>query len=209
MIVVTILVGAWMVELPGCATHRYSLSSPSPSPSPAETEAAEPTPTPTPPPPGASVDISYTHKGDYLASFSVVKYTGTRLVETHDSDTHRNTSIVLFDGGVPTWEFSADRGLLGHFRFNQDFAVHKVVYGQLPKGFVATTPPSGPPEPLEPGRFYIFSVTRNSGNTSYEAVKVLDDGTLEGYSAQPMAGSSFELCCNIAADFISPSEPPQ
>ncbi len=38
---------------------------------------------------------------------------------------------------------------------------------------------------------------------------MLEDGTLEGYSAQPMAGSSFELCCNIAADFISPSEPPQ
>ncbi len=193
----------WMVNFPGCALRQAA--APEASPSPAATESPEPTPTATPP--GASVDITYTHSGDYLLSFSVVKYTGTRMLETHDSDSRRNASIVLFEGGVPTWEFAAGRGLLGRLGFDQDFAVHKVVYGQLPKGFIASTPPSGPPEPLEPGRFYIFSVTRNSDITSYEAVKVLDDGSLEGYGAEPMAGSSFELCCNVSSDFIRPSEP--
>jgi hypothetical protein len=196
----------WMVNVPGCAQLRTA-TTPEASPSPAATESAEPTPTATPP--GASVDITYTRNSDYLVSFAVVKYTGTRLLETHDSDTRHNSSIVLFEGGVPTWEFAAGRGLLGHLGFDQDFAVHKVVYGQLPKGFVSSMPPSGPPEPLEPGRFYIFSVTRHSGITSYEAVKVLDDGSLEGYSAEPMAGSSFELCCNLNSDFISPTGPPQ
>ncbi len=200
------IAAVWMINVLGCATQQFAASSPSPSP--VAIESAEPTATPTPPP-GASVDITYTHKDDYLVSFSVVKYSGTRLLEAHDSDSKRNTSIVLFEGGVPTWEFGADRGLLGHLGFDQSFAVAKVVYGQLPKGFISSTPPSGPPEPLESGRFYIFSVTRNSGITSYEAVKVLDDGTLEGYAAEPMAGSSFELCCNVNSDFISPTESQQ
>ncbi len=199
------LAALWTLNLPGCALNQYVSPSSAPSRSPAATESAEPTATPTPPP-GASVDITYTRNGDYLASFSVVKYTGTRLLETHDTASRRNSSIVLFEGGVPTWEFAADRGLLGHLGLDKAFAVQKVVYGELPKGFVSSTPPSGPPEPLEPGRFYIFSVTRNSGITSYEAVKVLDDGTLEGYTAEPMAGSSFELCCNVNSDFISPTE---
>lgn len=194
----------WIVNVPGCAQIR-TVATPEASPSATATESAEPSATATPP--GASVDITYTHPGDYLVSFSVVKYSGTRLLETHDTDTHRNSSIVLFEGGVPTWEFAADRGLLGHLGFDTDFAVRKVVYGQLPKGFISSMPPSGPPEPLEPGRFYIFSVTRHSGITSYEAVKVLDDGSLEGYVAEPMAGSSFELCCNLNSDFISPTEP--
>lgn len=196
----------WMVNVPGCTQLRTAIT-PEASPSAAATESAEPSATATPP--GASVDITYTHNGDYLVSFSVVKYTGTRLLETHDSDSKHKTSIVLFEGGVPTWEFAADRGLLGHLGFDQDFAVKKVVYGQLPTGFIESMPPSGPPEPLEPGRFYIFSVTRNSGISSYETVKVLDDGSLEGYTAEPMAGSSFELCCSVSSDFISPSEPQQ
>jgi hypothetical protein len=201
VLVAAALAMVWAVNFSGCALQQAA--GPAPSPSPGAAESAEPTATATPP--GASVAITYTRPGDYLASFSVVKYSGTRLLETHDSASRRNSSIVLFEGGLPTWEFAADRGLLGHLGLHKNLAPHKIAYGQLPKGFVATMPPSGPPEPLEPGRFYIFSVTRNSGITSYEAVKVLEDGSLEGYRAEPMAGSSFQLCCNVTSDFIRPS----
>ncbi len=203
----------WMLNLPACSMRQSAASSASQSTlatsqSTLTTESSESAATPTPTP-GASVDISYTHGGDYLVSFAVVKYSGARLLETHDADSKHNTSIVIFDGGVPIWEFAADRGLLGHLGFVKTFAVKKVVYGELPQGFVESTPPSGPPEPLEVGHYYIFSVTRSSGITSYEAIKVLDDGSLEGYTAEPLAGSSFELCCNLSSDFISPTEPAQ
>jgi hypothetical protein len=197
----------WMLNLPACSMHQSGASSASQSTLTTES-SSEPTSTPSPTP-GASVDISYTHGGDYLVSFSVLKYSGTRLLETHDADSKRNTSIVIFEGGVPIWQFAADRGLLGHLGFVKTFAVKKVVYGELPQGFVESTPPSGPPEPLEVGHYYIFSVTRNSGVTNHEAIKVLDDGSLEGYTAEPLAGSSFELCCNLNSDFISPTEPAQ
>jgi len=191
-----------LVNFPGCAALHTPAAAPEASPAPIVAEA-----TPTPTTPGASVDITYTHAGDYLVSFSVVKYSGTRLLSTPGIGSKRNASIVLFQGGVPTWKFAANSGLLGHLGFDKDFAVDKVVYGQLPTGFVESMPPSGPPEPLEPGRFYMFSVTRHSGVSNYEAVKVLDDGSLEGYAAEPMAGNSFELCCNVASDFISPAQP--
>jgi hypothetical protein len=81
-------------------------------------------------------------------------------------------------------------------------AVTEVKYGAMPPHFIETTPESGPPEPLQSDHYYVFTVTRASGATSYEAVKVNGDGTLEAYEADPRAGTSFQLCCNLAPDFI-------
>ena len=69
--------------------------------------------TPTPLTPGASVDITYTHAGVDLVPFSVVKYAGTRLLAAKGGGSKSTASIVLFQGGVPTWKFAAGRGLLG------------------------------------------------------------------------------------------------
>jgi hypothetical protein len=84
-----------------------------------------------------------------------------------------------------------------------------VKYGQMPAGFSQTAPDSGPPEPLEPSTYYVFSVTRASGSTSFEAVKVDSDGSLEAYAAEPRAGTSFSLCCNVSADFSASAGAPQ
>jgi hypothetical protein len=72
---------------------------------------------------------------------------------------------------------------------------------------VQTIPDAEPPEPLEPDNFYIFSVTRKSGSISYEAVKVNADGSLEAYEADPRAGTSFRLCCNLSSDFTVVAPP--
>jgi hypothetical protein len=81
------------------------------------------------------------------------------------------------------------------------YAVTHVKYGEVPRGFAQTSPDTGPPEPLEPDHYYVFSVIRASGSTNYEAVKVQSDGQLMAYNADPRAGDSFQLCCNIAPDF--------
>ncbi|MGH7933000.1 MAG: hypothetical protein ACREQN_07500, partial [Candidatus Binataceae bacterium] len=57
------------------------------------------------------------------------------------------------------------------------------------------------PEPLEPDHYYIFEVSRGSGSISWEAVKVSADGSLESYVAEPRAGTSYRLCCNVGLDF--------
>ncbi|MBF6567848.1 MAG: hypothetical protein IVW54_03105 [Candidatus Binataceae bacterium] len=205
----TYLALALVLSFAGCSIFSSTAAQPAGSPSASESAAqAEPTPSAAPSP-SASIAISYSKPGDYLVSFSVVKYAGTRLLNTHEAKPGQTSSIVIFEGGVPIWEFAADRGLLGHLGFKEDFNIAKVAYGQLPHGFLQSVPSSGPPEPLEPGRFYIFSAERNSGSISYEAIKVEDDGSFEGYNADPLAGSSFDLCCNLNPDFIVPSEPPQ
>jgi hypothetical protein len=50
----------------------------------------------------------------------------------------------------------------------------------------------------------VFQIERQSGSTSYQAVKVLADGSLQAYNAQPRAGSSYLLCCNVTSDFPEP-----
>jgi hypothetical protein len=39
-------------------------------------------------------------------------------------------------------------------------------------------------------------------------VKVNGDGSLEAYEADPRAGSSFWLCCNLAGDFTLTASAP-
>ena len=74
----------------------------------------------------------------------------------------------------------------------------------MPPHFPQVLPEEGPPEPLDRGVYYVFQIERASGSTSYQAVKVLADGSLQAYTAQPRAGSSYVLCCNVAADFPEP-----
>jgi hypothetical protein len=50
----------------------------------------------------------------------------------------------------------------------------------------------------------VFTIERSSGTVSYQAVKVMADGSLQAYAAQPRAGSSFLICCGLASDFTEP-----
>lgn len=162
------------------------------------------------PPPGATVAISYAHKGDYLASLSVSKFNGTEMVESRTIDAQHVASIIRFDGGVTVWEITADTGVFSKLPVvgsGDKFAAKSVTYGKLPKHFAQVTPDSGPPEPLEVGHYYIFTAQRASGTLSYEAVRVETDGSLDGYEAEPRAGTSYVLCCNVNPDFVQPTAP--
>jgi len=74
----------------------------------------------------------------------------------------------------------------------------------VPTHFTQVLPEEGPPEPLDRGAYYVFQIERVSGSTSYQAVKVQADGSLQAYNAQPRAGSSYLLCCNVTSDFPEP-----
>jgi hypothetical protein len=162
------------------------------------------------PPPGATVAISYAHKGDYLASLSVSKFNGSEIVESRNIDPQHVESIIRFDGGVTVWEIKADTGVFSKLPVvgsGDKFAAKSVTYGKLPVDFAQMTPESGPPEPLEAGHYYIFTAQRASGALSYEAVRVEADGSLDGYEAEPRAGTSYALCCNVNPDFVQPTAP--
>jgi hypothetical protein len=158
----------------------------------------------------AAIEISYRRPGDALEFASVTKYVGADVLSNQQRATGRITTTVRFDGGVPVWELRASRGLGSGLTSLIGVSNHRVTrlrYGQLPAGFNQITPGSGSPQPLERGAFYVFEVERESGSTSYQAVKVRPDGTLESYNAQPRAGSSFELCCNLSVNFAEGSAP--
>ena len=137
------------------------------------------------PPPGATVAISYAHKGDYLASLSVSKFNGTEMVESRNIDAQHVASIIRFDGGVTVWEIGADTG----------------VFSKLP------VVGSGDKFAAKSVTYYIFTAQRASGTLSYEAVRVEPDGSLDGYEAEPRAGTSYVLCCNVNPDFVQPTAP--
>lgn len=161
--------------------------------------------------PTAAITIDYKDKGDYLGSFDVIKYNGAEIIKANPGKERGGSSIVRFDGGVDVWNIAPDKGVLSSmpgFDPTKKFAVRKVKYGELPDHFAQLLPDSGPPEPLEPGHYYVFSVRHNSGTQNVEAVKVMDDGTIEGYGAEPLAGTSYLLCCNVNADFTSSPEAP-
>lgn len=173
-------------------------------------EAQEPTPEPTAAPPSVTVHLSYAHKGDYLQSLAVAKFASAALLPSHGEKA--GASLVRFEGGEPVWEIAADRGvsgsLLGHMpgvKENKKFALTEVTYGVVPKRFSREQPENSDPEPLEPGKYYIFTVKRASGTTDYQAVHITEDGTIESYDAQPRVGTSYLLCCDVAPDFASPA----
>ena len=154
--------------------------------------------------PEAKIHIDYGSERDYLSSLSVTKYPAAYALDTARGGPDANASVFRFDGGVPVWQIQVDKGVLSDLPGlgkRGEYRLSEVQYGVVPRHFVQGTPDSGSPEPLEPNHYYIFSVMRVSGSTNYEAIKVEANGSLEGYDAEPRAGTSFRLCCNVNADF--------
>ncbi len=159
------------------------------------------------PPTKASVQISYHRKGDTLSRAIVTKYFGAEVIENKQRDPRHTETIVRFNGGVPVWEFKADRGLISEVSTlgsSSKYIPRRIEYGKLPARFEQVIPDDGPPEPLDRGAFYVFEIERASGSTSYQAVKIEADGSLQAFNAVPRAGSSFLLCCNVPSDFSEP-----
>ena len=158
------------------------------------------------PPPVANVAISYRRPGDALSRATVIKFFGAEVIANHQRDSSRTESVVRFDGGVPIWEFKADEGTFGSLTGvgGAKYSLKSIEYSKVPAHFAQVLPEEGPPEPLDRGAYYVFQIERASGSTSYQAVKVLADGSLQAYNAQPRAGSSYLLCCNVTSDFPEP-----
>ena len=158
----------------------------------------------TPSGPEAKINISYSKPSDYLSSLIVTKYAAANTIATDSNRKGGVATTVLFEGGVAVWQVdinpSTFSGLPG-IGSRRPYIVKHVKYGEIPQGFQQTAPDNGPPEPLEPDNYYVFSVIRASGSTNYEAVKVQADGSLVAYNADPRAGDSFRLCCNLTPDF--------
>jgi len=162
------------------------------------------------PGPEAKIHISYAHTGDFLSSLTVTKYSGAQSLLTLDSKAGQAASIIRFDGGTEVWRIDVDKTLLSGVPVlgsEKGYAPAEVSYGSMPQRFLQSVPDGEPPEPLESDHYYIFAVTRASGSASYEAVKVISDGSLEAYDAEPRAGTSFRLCCNLGADFTVTATP--
>lgn len=164
---------------------------------------------PAPAGPSASIQISYANPRDYLESLSVRQFVGAHVVSRQQQPGEKQATVVRFDGGVPIWEIRAERGLTGVLSSlpgigaSKSKVLTKIRYGVLPSGFDQITPEVGPPTPLEPGNYYIFAAGRGSGSVSFQAIRVEPDGSLEVYDAEPRAGTSFLLCCNVDPNFTS------
>jgi hypothetical protein len=193
--------------LTGCSSHGEAAAT-SASPGPSQTVQSGASSNPE-----AKIHINYGSERDYLSSLTVTKYPAAYALDTARGGPDANASVFRFDGGVPVWQIQVDRGVLSDLPGlgkRDEYRLSEVQYGVVPRHFVQGTPDSGSPEPLEPNHYYIFSVMRVSGSTNYEAIKVEADGSLEGYVAEPRAGTSFRLCCNVNADFpgAAPAPPP-
>jgi hypothetical protein len=153
-----------------------------------------------------SIQISYAQAGDTLQSVSVSQFTGAAVLRT-SGEGDSQSSLVRFDGGVPIWKFHSGRSMLNPISEIEKtpYRVASIEYGMVPRGFEQDTPESGPPAPLFAGGYYIFAITRASGAVSYQAVRVQPDLTLQVYDADPRAGTSYSLCCNVSADFPEPT----
>jgi hypothetical protein len=195
------------VLLTGCSSHGEAAAT-SASPVPSQTIQSGASSGPE-----AKVHINYGSERDYLSSLTVTKYPAAYTLDTARGGQDANASIFRFDGGVPVWQIQVDTSVLSDLPGlgkKSEYRLSEVQYGVVPKHFVQSTPDLGSPEPLEANHYYIFSVMRASGSTDYEAIKVEADGSLEGYNAEPRAGTSFRLCCNVNADFpgTAPAPPP-
>jgi hypothetical protein len=151
----------------------------------------------------ASIQISYAKPDDSLQSVIVSTFTGANILRTiNEGD--GEASVVRFDGGVPIWKFHVGRSLLSGLS-KKPYHVTTIEYGKLPQGFIQDAPEVGPPPPLDAGGYYIFAITRASGAISYQAVRVKADFSLQAYDAEPRAGTSYKLCCDVSADFAEPT----
>ncbi len=188
-----------------CATHKGVNNKADQAQASAQSEAA-PSAQPTPAASWLTVHIGYAHGNDYLQSLSVDKFSSATSIPTHGEKA--GSALIRFEGGEPVWAIAADRGVSGSLLQhmpgvdeNKKFALTEVTYGVVPRSFTREEPENSDPEPLELGKYYIFTVRRGSGSIDYQAVHIAEDGTIESYDAQPRAGTSYALCCNIAADF--------
>jgi hypothetical protein len=154
----------------------------------------------------ASIQISYAKPDDTLQSVMVSQFTGANVLRTM-SDRAGEASLVRFDGGVPIWKFHVNRSLLNPLAKIEKTPYHlaSIEYGKVPAGFVQDTPEVGPPPPLEAGGYYIFAIERASGDNSYQAARVKSDLSIQAYDAEPRAGTSYKLCCDVSSDFPEPS----
>jgi hypothetical protein len=183
----------------GCWSHKQAERGNQPAA--AATEAPDTAP---PPGPEAKIHISYAIPNDFLNSLVVTKYDAAEEVKSKSVPRDAEASIVRFQGGVVVWQIGARNGMLSSVPLvgkDKHYTPHNVKYGSLPAEFTQTVPESGPPEPLEPDHYYVFAVARGSGSTNYEAIKVQGDGSFLAYQAEPRAGTSFRLCCNVQPDF--------
>jgi hypothetical protein len=192
-------------------TSGCSMLGRKPASAPAALPASDQTADSAPPPgPEAKIQISYSQPNDFLDTLSLTKYSGANALATGPGGSSGSATVVRFEGGMPVWQIDVEPGMFSEMPLgfsSKNYAVSEVKYGNVPPHFVQSIPDIGPPEPLEPGHFYIFSVTRKSGSISYDAVKVNGDGSLQAYEADPRAGTSFRLCCNLPADFTAAPPP--
>jgi hypothetical protein len=192
-------------------TSGCSMLGRKPASAPAALPASDQTADSAPPPgPEAKIQISYSQPNDFLDTLSLTKYSGANTLTTGPGGSSGTATVVRFEGGMPVWQIDVEPGMFSEMPLgfsSKNYAVSEVKYGNVPPHFVQSIPDIGPPEPLEPGHFYIFSVTRKSGSISYDAVKVNGDGSLQAYEADPRAGTSFRLCCNLPADFTATPPP--
>ncbi len=163
----------------------------------------------------AAVQIDYSHRDDFLRSVTVTKFTAVSVIPIAPGEEKPGTSIFRFEGGgVPIWQIQADEGVTRELltaiplvAAGSKYAISKLRYGELPKNFLQNIPEAGPPEPLEPGSYYVFEADRASGSASFDAIKTDADRTIESYEAQPRAGESYALCCNVNSDFAGADQP--
>jgi hypothetical protein len=152
--------------------------------------------------PAAKIQITYAHPNDTLKSLKVTQFTGATLLLKEAQSDGKTASLVRFDGGAPIWAIRSGQGVLGLLSSAKEYRPVTIEYGKLPTGYVQEVPDDGPPAPLDPGSYYVFRIERASGSTNYEVIKVDPDGTVEGYDAEPRAGTSYSLCCNVPESFL-------
>src|ERR1700674_774765 len=195
---------ALTIGIGGCSA-RAKQPTPEAAASPTPNQAADSL---APPGPEAKIQISYSQPNSFLSTLSLTKYSGAIVRATAPAGATGTASVVRFEGGTPMWQIKVEPGMFSEMPLGfsaKNYAISEVTYGYVPPHFVQLIPDAGPPEPLEPNHFYIFSVTRKSGSISYEAVRFSADGSLQAYEADPRAGTSFRLCCNVSSDFGMPA----
>lgn len=157
------------------------------------------------PTPAAKIQITYAHADDTLTSLRVTQFTGATLLLKELQSDGKTVSLVRFDGGAPLWAIRADHSMLNPLSVLSSIKEYRpttIEYGKLPAGYVQEVPDQGPPAPLDPGSYYVFKIVRASGSTNYEVIKVESDGAVQGYDADPRAGTSYSLCCNVPQSFL-------
>lgn len=156
----------------------------------------------------ASVHITYVKADDTLQSVTVTEFTGASVLRTR-KEGEAEAVVVRFDGGVPVWRFHANRSRLNPLTIaSTPYHLASIDYGKVPSDFTQDIPEVGPPPPLNAGGYYIFAIERGSGAVSYQVAKVNPDQTIQAYDADPRAGTSYKICCNVSADFAESSPSP-